>query len=94
MAATLGNMGYKTLCSLLGYEKGHPHRNLKSFTAEVNDFLDLYEYEKQRIPPTAKVHLSEARLCAVNFLEHEKRGERLFTPNPTGGVTWSKDRDL
>lgn len=57
-----------------------------SFIESQNPIQNLYT-------PFPLVLIAETRLCAVNFLKEDERGEHLFPGNSEGVLTWSKDEE-
>lgn len=80
------------LCSFLGYEKGRPDKNRAILLKATSTFLTDQESRGNRIPP--RRNPVEARLCAINFLEEEGRGEKFWPRSLDGSLTYENDSQM
>ncbi|TGO19861.1 hypothetical protein BTUL_0002g01070 [Botrytis tulipae] len=80
------------ICSFLGYEKDNPTRDRRNLLKSTSAFLADYEARGNKVYGR-KAESIGSRLCAVNFLEEEGRGERFWPPASDGSLVYEQARD-
>ncbi|KAM0183171.1 hypothetical protein ACHAPF_000649 [Botrytis cinerea] len=80
------------ICSFLGYEKDNPTKDRRNLLKSTSAFLADYEARGNKVYGR-KAESIGSRLCAVNFLEEEGRGERFWPPTSDGSLVYEQARD-
>ncbi|TGO41706.1 hypothetical protein BHYA_0017g00150 [Botrytis hyacinthi] len=80
------------ICSFLGYEKDNPTKDRRNLLKSTSAFLADYEARGNKVYGR-KAESIGSRLCAVNFLEEEGRGERFWPPASDGSLVYEQARD-
>ncbi|KAF7903088.1 hypothetical protein BELL_0514g00060 [Botrytis elliptica] len=80
------------ICSFLGYEKDNPTKDRRNLLKSTSAFLADYEARGNKVYGR-KAESIGGRLCAVNFLEEEGRGERFWPPASDGSLVYEQARD-
>ncbi|KAF5868140.1 uncharacterized protein Bfra_007336 [Botrytis fragariae] len=80
------------ICSFLGYEKDNPTKDRRNLLKSTSAFLADYEARGNKVYGR-KAESIGGRLCAVNFLEEEGRGERFWPPTSDGSLVYEQARD-
>jgi hypothetical protein len=85
-------MSMINLYSGLGYEKGGSRRKYETLDAATQSFFREYTDQGNEVS-TSPVHIEGARLCALNFLSEDDRGELYWPVNSNKELKWAKDED-
>jgi len=81
------------LYSSLGYERKTSKRKFETLDAAMSSFFRQYVNQGNKISHS-KVQVEGARLCALNFLHEDERGERFWPASADENVfQWAKDCD-
>ncbi|KAF7877267.1 hypothetical protein EAF04_000950 [Stromatinia cepivora] len=80
------------ICSILGYEKDKPTKDCRNLLKATSAFLADYEARGNKVYGR-KAESIGGRLCALNFLEEEGRGERFWPPTSDGSLVYEEARD-
>lgn len=88
--ATMGKRD--DICSILGYEKDNQIKNSRILLRTTSAFLADYEARGNKVYGR-KAESIGVRLCALNFLEEEGRGEKLWPSLPDGSLVYEDAHD-
>lgn len=80
------------ICSMLGYEKDNPIKERRNLLKATSAFLADYEARGNKVYGK-KAESIASRLCAVNFLEEEGRGERFWPLTSDGSLIYEETHD-
>lgn len=80
------------ICSFLGYEKDNPTKDRRNLLKATSTFLADYESRGSKVYGK-KAESIGGRLCAMNFLEEEGRGDRFWPPTSDGSLVYENSRD-
>lgn len=86
-------MGKKDdICSFLGYKADEPMKDRRDLLKSISTFLADYEARGSKVYGK-KAESTGGRLCAMNYLEEEGRGERFWPPTFDGSLVYEDARD-
>ncbi|ESZ94470.1 hypothetical protein SBOR_5118 [Sclerotinia borealis F-4128] len=80
------------ICSFLGYEKDKPTKDRRNLLKATSTFLADYEARGGKVYGK-KAESIGRRLCAMNFLEEEGRGERFWPPTSDESLAYDDAED-
>ncbi|KAE9372409.1 hypothetical protein N431DRAFT_545072 [Stipitochalara longipes BDJ] len=80
------------LYSSLGYERKSSKRKLEDLDAATASFFREYTNQGNRISLSI-INIEAARLCALNFLHEDERGEKYWPVTSEEIFQWAKDQD-
>jgi hypothetical protein len=80
------------LYSALGYDKKISKYKFEALDGATSSFFRGYVNQGNTIS-RSRVDLEAARLCALNFLHENDRGERFWPANSEGILEYAKDCD-
>ncbi|KAI9640064.1 hypothetical protein NHQ30_011628 [Ciborinia camelliae] len=86
-------MGRNDICSSLGYEIDKPTKDRRNLLKATSAFLADYEARGSKVYGKKAESSIGGRLCAMNFLEEEGRGERFWPPTSDGSLVYEEARD-
>jgi hypothetical protein len=85
------DMSMINLYSSLGYERKSSRRKFETLDAATQAFFREYMDQGNKIS-LSTVNIEGARLCALNFLHEDDRGELYFPVNSDRALEWANDR--
>jgi len=86
------NMTIINLYSSLGYERKSSKERFETLNNAASSFFREYVNKGNEIS-RKKAKLEGARLCALNFLHEDERGESFWPVSADGTLQWARDCD-